>query len=103
MQKNQKPKASVRPYVVGKSSLLNLVTLGASDALVSAKPGTTQRINHYLVDHKWWIVDLPGYGFAQATVGSGWCKLKPNEIHVESACLTLTHDEVLSSVDVELK
>mmetsp|Transcript_5720 Transcript_5720/g.14209 ORF Transcript_5720/g.14209 Transcript_5720/m.14209 type:complete len:392 (+) Transcript_5720:27-1202(+) len=52
---------------VGKSSLLNLLTQGASDALVSAKPGTTQRINHYLVAQKWWIVDLPGYGFAKAT------------------------------------
>jgi GTP-binding protein EngB required for normal cell division len=71
-----KTKASVRPYVVGKSSLLNLVTLGASDALVSAMPGTTQRINHYLVDHKWWIVDLPGYGYAQATVGSGMVQVE---------------------------
>ena len=34
---------------VGKSSLLNLLTKGSSDALVSSKPGTTQRINHYLV------------------------------------------------------
>ena len=52
---------------VGKSSLLNLLTEGASGALVSSKPGTTQRINHYLVNHKWWIVDLPGYGYAEAT------------------------------------
>jgi GTP-binding protein len=52
---------------VGKSSLLNLLTKGASGALVSSKPGTTQHINHYLVTKKWWIVDLPGYGFAEAT------------------------------------
>ena len=52
---------------VGKSSLLNLLTKGASGAAVSSKPGTTQHINHYLVDKKWWIVDLPGYGFAKAT------------------------------------
>lgn len=52
---------------VGKSSLLNLLTEGASGALVSSKPGTTQRINHYLVNYKWWIVDLPGYGYAEAT------------------------------------
>ena len=52
---------------VGKSSLLNLLTKGATGAAVSSKPGTTQHINHYLVDKKWWIVDLPGYGFAKAT------------------------------------
>ena len=44
---------------VGKSSLLNLLTKGASGAAVSSKPGTTQHINHYLVDKKWWILDLP--------------------------------------------
>jgi GTP-binding protein len=52
---------------VGKSSLLNLLTKGKSGALVSSKPGTTQHINHYLVANKWWIVDLPGYGFAEAS------------------------------------
>ena len=52
---------------VGKSSILNLLTKGASGAAVSSKPGTTQHINHYLVAKKWWIVDLPGYGFAEAS------------------------------------
>jgi len=52
---------------VGKSSLLNLLTKGKSGALVSSRPGTTQHINHYLVANKWWIVDLPGYGFAEAS------------------------------------
>ena len=55
---------------VGKSSLLNLLTKGKSGALVSSKPGTTQHINHYLVANKWWIVDLPGYGFAEASAES---------------------------------
>mmetsp|Transcript_119350 Transcript_119350/g.206523 ORF Transcript_119350/g.206523 Transcript_119350/m.206523 type:complete len:334 (+) Transcript_119350:18-1019(+) len=52
---------------VGKSSVLNLMTLGASDAIVSKKPGTTQSINHYIVDNKWRMIDLPGYGYAEAT------------------------------------
>ena len=52
---------------VGKSSLLNLLTKGKSGALASSKPGTTQHINHYLVANKWWIVYLPGYGFAEAS------------------------------------
>jgi GTP-binding protein len=52
---------------VGKSSLLNMLTGGTSNALVSANPGTTRSINHYLIDAKWYIVDLPGYGYAKAT------------------------------------
>ena len=52
---------------VGKSSLLNMLTHGTSNAIVSANPGTTRSINHYLVDAKWYIVDLPGYGFAKAS------------------------------------
>ena len=51
---------------VGKSSLLNLMTFGAGAAAVSAKPGTTISMNHYLVDRKWRLVDLPGYGYAKA-------------------------------------
>ena len=44
-----------------------MLTEGTSNAIVSANPGTTQSINHYLIDAKWYIVDLPGYGFAKAT------------------------------------
>ena len=51
---------------VGKSSLLNSITFGAGAAAVSAKPGTTVSMNHYLVDKKWRLVDLPGYGYAKA-------------------------------------
>jgi len=51
---------------VGKSSLLNLMTFNAGNAVVSATPGTTVRMNHYLVDKKWRLVDLPGYGYAEA-------------------------------------
>mmetsp|Transcript_53189 Transcript_53189/g.99741 ORF Transcript_53189/g.99741 Transcript_53189/m.99741 type:complete len:872 (-) Transcript_53189:215-2830(-) len=52
---------------VGKSSLLNMMTFQKGNATVSAKPGTTQRIHHYLINNQWWLVDLPGYGFAKAT------------------------------------
>ncbi|OUS43465.1 P-loop containing nucleoside triphosphate hydrolase protein [Ostreococcus tauri] len=54
---------------VGKSSLLNLVTFGAGAAVVSAKPGTTCSMNHYSVDGRWRLVDLPGYGYAEAEPG----------------------------------
>ncbi len=51
---------------MGKSSLLNLMTFGRGEAAVSAKPGTTVSMNHYVVDNKWRLVDLPGYGYAEA-------------------------------------
>ncbi|MBY0427457.1 MAG: ribosome biogenesis GTP-binding protein YihA/YsxC, partial [Cytophagales bacterium] len=50
---------------VGKSSLLNMLTGRNSLAMVSAKPGKTKLINHFLMDKKWYLVDLPGYGWAK--------------------------------------
>jgi GTP-binding protein len=50
---------------VGKSSLINMVTGRAKLALTSSKPGKTRNINHFLINEKWYIVDLPGYGYAQ--------------------------------------
>jgi GTP-binding protein len=50
---------------VGKSSLINMLT-GVKDlAKTSSKPGKTLLINHFLVNQSWYIVDLPGYGFAK--------------------------------------
>ncbi|KAK9097147.1 hypothetical protein Sjap_022644 [Stephania japonica] len=51
---------------VGKSSLINLLVRKKEFALTSKKPGKTQLINHFLVNKSWYIVDLPGYGFANA-------------------------------------
>jgi len=50
---------------VGKSSLINLITNQKQLALTSQKPGKTQLINHFLINNEWYLVDLPGYGFAQ--------------------------------------
>jgi GTP-binding protein len=50
---------------VGKSSLLNMLTNKKSLAKVSGKPGKTQLINHFLIDEAWYLVDLPGYGYAR--------------------------------------
>jgi GTP-binding protein len=52
---------------VGKSSLLNAITNDASLARVSKSPGCTRQINFFLQDEKIMIVDLPGYGYAQAS------------------------------------
>lgn len=50
---------------VGKSSLINMLTGQNGLAKVSSTPGKTQLINHFVIDEKWYLVDLPGYGFAQ--------------------------------------
>ena len=47
---------------VGKSSLINMLTGHKGLAKVSATPGKTKLINHFLVDGTWYLVDLPGYG-----------------------------------------
>ena len=49
---------------VGKSSLINMLANHKDLAKTSAKPGKTQTINHYEVDKSWYLVDLPGYGYA---------------------------------------
>lgn len=59
---------------VGKSSLINMLT-GKNDlAKTSQKPGKTQLINHFMVNDRWYLVDLPGYGFAKVNVKvkQGW-------------------------------
>lgn len=50
---------------VGKSSLINMLTGKKGLALTSSTPGKTQLINHFLIDNSWYLVDLPGYGYAQ--------------------------------------
>ena len=50
---------------VGKSSLINMLTNHSGLALTSQTPGKTQLINHFIVNGQWYLVDLPGYGYAQ--------------------------------------
>ncbi|MBQ6723773.1 MAG: YihA family ribosome biogenesis GTP-binding protein [Paludibacteraceae bacterium] len=66
------PQSSLPEYAfigrsnVGKSSLINMICHNPKLAKTSQKPGKTLLINHFLVDGSWHLVDLPGYGFAQA-------------------------------------
>lgn len=53
---------------VGKSSLINMLTGQKNLAKVSEKPGKTQLINHFIIDESWYLVDLPGYGYAKASL-----------------------------------
>ena len=53
---------------VGKSSLINMLTNKKSLAKTSGKPGKTQVINHFIINEEWYLVDLPGYGYAKVPV-----------------------------------
>lgn len=70
-QKCPQPKLPEYAFVgrsnVGKSSLINALTGRKNLAKISGKPGKTQLINHFLIDKRWYLVDLPGYGWAQVS------------------------------------
>jgi GTP-binding protein len=53
---------------VGKSSLINRITNKKALAKTSGKPGKTRLINHFLINDEWYLVDLPGYGYAKVPV-----------------------------------
>ncbi len=62
---------------VGKSSLINMLTGRSGLAKTSASPGKTQLINHFLINEQWYLVDLPGYGYAKVskTSRAEWQKM----------------------------
>lgn len=67
------PKPTLQEYAfigrsnVGKSSLINTLCNNNKLAKISATPGKTQLINHFLINDSWYLVDLPGYGFAKTS------------------------------------
>ncbi|MBP5709659.1 MAG: YihA family ribosome biogenesis GTP-binding protein [Bacteroidales bacterium] len=69
----QCPKSQLPEYAfigrsnVGKSSLINMLVQNSTLAKTSSKPGKTQTINHFIVNDEWYLVDLPGYGFAHTS------------------------------------
>ncbi len=52
---------------VGKSSLINMLVAKKDLAKTSGKPGKTQLINHFIINESWYLVDLPGYGYAKVS------------------------------------
>ena len=73
-QNVQKCPASVKPEYafigrsnVGKSSLINMLCNNGSLAKTSSTPGKTQLINHFIINDEWYLVDLPGYGYAKTS------------------------------------
>ncbi len=55
---------------VGKSSLINMLTDHKNLAKTSGRPGKTQLINHFIINKNWYLVDLPGYGYARVSKSS---------------------------------
>ena len=69
--KNQLPEyAFIGRSNVGKSSLINMLTDRKSLAKTSGRPGKTQLINHFIINDSWYLVDLPGYGYARVSKSS---------------------------------
>ncbi len=62
---SQKPFAFIGRSNVGKSSLINMLCGNKKLAKTSSTPGKTRLVNHFRIDNKWYLVDLPGYGFAK--------------------------------------
>jgi GTP-binding protein len=73
VQISQLPSAEIPEFAfigrsnVGKSSLINTLTTSKGLAKTSGSPGKTQTINHFIINEKWHLVDLPGYGFAKVS------------------------------------
>ena len=53
---------------VGKSSLINMIVTKKGLAKISGTPGKTRTINHFIINDSWYLVDLPGYGYARASL-----------------------------------
>ena len=76
---------------VGKSSLINMLSLKKDLAKISSTPGKTQLINHFLINKDMYWVDLPGYGFAKVSQSkrADWTKMIWNYVETRSNLLTL--------------
>ena len=76
---------------VGKSSLINMLTGRRKLAKVSGSPGKTMLINHFIIDKTWYLVDLPGYGYAKRSKSerAKWLKMIRNYILTRTNLLTV--------------
>ncbi len=92
---------------VGKSSLINMLCNNSRLAKTSSTPGKTQLINHFLVNDDWFLVDLPGYGYARTSKGKreqfttliyDYCKKRPNLV-----CLFVLIDSRLPMQKIDLE
>lgn len=91
---------------VGKSSLINMLTNQRKLAKTSSFPGKTQLINHFKINDNWYLVDLPGYGWAKVSKDSRekWRKMIRNYLQNRKnlACVFLLIDSRLEPQQVDL-
>lgn len=83
---------------VGKSSLINMLCNNSKLAMTSSTPGKTKLVNHFLINDSWYLVDLPGYGYASAP------QRVRNEIHdVISDYISHSEDLIMLFVLVDCR
>jgi GTP-binding protein len=91
---------------VGKSSLINMLTNSRHLAKTSGSPGKTQTINHFLINNSWYLVDLPGYGYAKLSkaIRSGFGKIIEDYVlgRENLACLFILIDCRLEPQRIDL-
>ena len=92
---------------VGKSSLINMLTGRKGLAMTSQKPGKTQLINHFLINKDWYLVDLPGYGYARLSRDGRDGRRKMIEDYIlertELVCLFVLLDSRLEPQRIDLE
>ncbi len=91
---------------VGKSSLINMLTDHKGLARISVSPGKTRLINHYIINDHWYLVDLPGYGYAKVSkkMKAEFSKIIENYIlkRENLVCLFILIDGRLEPQDIDL-
>jgi GTP-binding protein len=106
--KGEKPEfAFIGRSNVGKSSLINLICGRKNLAKISVSPGKTRLINHFIINDSWYLVDLPGYGYAKASKKNReiFSKLIHNYIikRDQLVCIFVLLDIRISPQDIDLK
>jgi len=92
---------------VGKSSLINMLTGRTALAKTSSTPGKTQVINHFMINDEWYLVDLPGYGYARVSKSSraDWGKMIKAYLtrreNLTCVCVLLDSRHAPQAVDLE--
>lgn len=97
------PKGTLKEFVlvgrsnVGKSSFINAICNRKNYAHTSSTPGKTRTINYYLINNKFYVVDLPGYGFAKASIDeqNDWAKFINKYLETSE-----TIEEIVMIVDI---
>jgi GTP-binding protein len=92
---------------VGKSSLINMLTSRNGLAKISVSPGKTRLINHFLINNQWYLVDLPGYGYAKVSksMKAEFSKIIENYILKSEnlACLFILIDGRLEPQEIDME